>query len=190
MSPYNTIKIADNISRSDNGINIFYAMSDVTINTNYTLDEFLRTLSTTLTVSKETLKDHPTARALRDFYWSMGVDPTKIKPSREALARRFVVSKKISKINNVVYAGNIPSKETLVPLEIYNANKIGVDVNITPANSEEEFMEISNGKPSLYGKESALSESNGVMQVFLFPDASRMRANEETKGSDSWFWRV
>lgn len=29
----------------------------------------------------ETLKDNPTVRAYRDFYWRLGIDPTKTRPS-------------------------------------------------------------------------------------------------------------
>ncbi|RLI77804.1 hypothetical protein DRP07_11825, partial [Archaeoglobales archaeon] len=36
----------------------------------------------------ENLKDHPVVRAYRDFYWRIGIDPTKQRPSSEALLRR------------------------------------------------------------------------------------------------------
>ena len=181
MSTYYTIKIDDSILLSYNGINLFCAMTDVTINTNYTHDKFLRQLSANLVLTKETLKDHPTVRALRDFYWRMSIDPTKTRPSSEALARRFIISKRIPKINNVVDAGNIASIETLVPIGIYDANKIIGDVTLRLANNNEEFIDISNEKHVLFGKEIVLSDSNGVMHVFPYRDAFRTRVNEDTK---------
>ncbi|MGH9909606.1 MAG: hypothetical protein ACRD32_03115, partial [Nitrososphaerales archaeon] len=75
MSMYYTIKISDSVSRSYNGINLFCVMIDVTIRTNYTLDRFLQQLESRISMSKEVLKDHPVVRALRDFYWRMGIDP-------------------------------------------------------------------------------------------------------------------
>ncbi len=181
MSTYYTIKIDDNILLSYNGINLFCAMTDVTINTNYIHDKFLRQLSTNLVLTKETLKDHPTVRALRDFYWRMSIDPTKTRPSSEALARRFIISNSIPKINNVVDAGNMASIETLVPIGIYDANKIIGDVTLRLANNNEEFIDISNEKHVLLGKEIVLSDSNGVMHVFPYCDAFRTRVNEDTK---------
>lgn len=181
MSMYYTIKISDSVSRSYNGINLFCAMTDVTIRTNYTLDTFLQQLESRISMSKEALKDHPVVRALRGFYWRMGIDPTKTRPSSEALARRFLTSKSIPKINSVVDAGNIASIETLVPIGIYDANKIVGDVLLRLASSDEEFIDISNERHILHGKEIVLSDSNGITHVFPYRDAFRTRVNEDTK---------
>ena len=181
MSMYCTIDIASNILRSYSGINLFCAMIDVNIRKGYSLDPFLDELSKKLTVSKETLKDHHTVRALRDFYWRMGVDPTKVRPSSEALARRFLTNNEIPKITNVVDAGNIASIETLVPIGIYDADKIVGNVALRLANSNEEFIDISNARHTLQGREIVLSDSNGVMHVFPYRDSLRTRVTEQTK---------
>ena len=181
MSVHRTVDIASNILRSYGGINLFCAMTDVSITKDYNLDPFLKELSKTLKVSKETLKDHPTVRALRDFYWRMGIDPTKIRPSSEALARRFLTNNSIPKINNVVDAGNIASIETLVPIGIYDADKIVGSVALRLANSNEEFIDISHAKHTLQGKEIVLSDSNGVMHVFPYRDSLRTRVADQTK---------
>jgi len=181
MSVYCTVNIASNILRSYGGINLFCAMTDVSITKDYSLDPFLNELSKTLKVTKETLKDHPTIRALRDFYWRMSIDPTKVRPSSEALARRFLTNNSIPKINNVVDAGNIASIETLVPIGIYDADKIVGSVALRLANSNEEFIDISHAKHTLQGKEIVLSDSNGVMHVFPYRDSLRTRVADQTK---------
>jgi len=181
MSTYYTIKISEDVLHSYNGINLFCALTDVTIHTNYTLDRFLEELASKITISKEELKDHPTVRALRDFYWSIGIDPTKTRPSSEALARRFITNKSIPKINNVVDAGNVASIETLIPIGIYDANTIVGDVKLRLAYTGEEFIDISNEKHLLNGKEIVLSDSNGIMHVFPHRDAFRTRVKEDTK---------
>jgi DNA/RNA-binding domain of Phe-tRNA-synthetase-like protein len=38
----------------------------------------------------EQVKDEPLFRAYRDFFWSVGVDPTKTRPASEALIRRIL----------------------------------------------------------------------------------------------------
>ncbi len=40
--------------------------------------------------SLETLKDIPMFRAYRDFFWEVGIDPTKNRPATEALTRKNV----------------------------------------------------------------------------------------------------
>lgn len=181
MSVYYTIKINSDVLQSYPGINLFCAMVDVNVRNNYALDPFLNELSKKLTVSKEMLKDHPVVRVLRDFYWRMGIDPTKVRPSSEALARRFLTSKSIRKINSVVDAGNIASIETLVPIGIYDSGKIVGDVVLRLANQGEEFIDISNEKHLLQNTEIVLSDSKGVMHVFPHRDSFRTRVTEQTR---------
>jgi DNA/RNA-binding domain of Phe-tRNA-synthetase-like protein len=65
------------------------------------LEEARRRLSLTL----PSLKDHPIIRAYRDFYWRLGIDPTKQRPSSEGLARRLLAQGRLPRINSVVDAG-------------------------------------------------------------------------------------
>ena len=44
----------------------------------------------------DALKDEPLIRAYRDFYWRVGVDPTKTRPAGEALTRWVFVVKTIT----------------------------------------------------------------------------------------------
>src|SRR4030067_3044100 len=37
----------------------------------------------------ESVKDVPELRAYRDFFWRVGIDPTKTRPAAEALVRRI-----------------------------------------------------------------------------------------------------
>lgn len=181
MSMYHNVKISDEVMHSYAGIHLSCAVTDVTVSTDYAPDEFLHHLSTMLNVGIESLKDHPTVRALRDFYWRIGIDPTKTRPSSEALARRFIASRKVPKINNVVDAGNMASIETLVPIGIYDADKIVGDVTLRLAYDKEEFIDISNEKHVLQGREIVLSDSNGIIHVFPYRDAFRTKVSEDTK---------
>jgi len=55
----------------------------------------------------ETLKDNPTVRAYREFYWKLDIDPTKTRPSGEALPRRVLHGKELPRISTVVDAYNL-----------------------------------------------------------------------------------
>ncbi|MCD6591402.1 MAG: hypothetical protein J7K78_00090, partial [Thaumarchaeota archaeon] len=50
----------------------------------------------------EDLKDEPLIRAYRDFFWRIGIDPTKIRPASEALIRRILSGKGLPRINTLV----------------------------------------------------------------------------------------
>ncbi len=60
----------------------------------------------------EGLKDEPIFRTYRDFFWTMGVDPTKVRPAAEALIRRILVGRSMPRINTVVDAYNLASMTT------------------------------------------------------------------------------
>ena len=68
----------------------------------------------------EKLREDPVVRAYRDFYWRIGIDPTKTRPSSEALVRR-ILRGRFPRINPVVDAGNIASARTMVPIGLYDA---------------------------------------------------------------------
>jgi DNA/RNA-binding domain of Phe-tRNA-synthetase-like protein len=60
----------------------------------------------------EALKDNPTVRAYRDFYWKLNIDPTKTRPSGEALLRRVLNGNELPSISAVVDAYNLASMQT------------------------------------------------------------------------------
>ncbi|MEM4175745.1 MAG: phenylalanine--tRNA ligase beta subunit-related protein, partial [Candidatus Nitrosocaldus sp.] len=136
-------------------------------------------LRTKLTLSKDDLKNHPVVRALRDFYWRLGIDPTKVRPSSEALARRFLMGK-MPRINNVVDAGNIASIETLVPIGIYDLGMVNGMLVLRRAMNNEEFVDITGKASRLTGKEIVLADEQGVMHVFPHRDALRTSVKDYT----------
>lgn len=72
----------------------------------------------------EILKDEPVIKAYRKFFWQIGIDPTKIRPSSEALLRRVLRGKSIPLINDIVDIGNIVSLETLISIGIYDIDNV------------------------------------------------------------------
>jgi len=140
------------------------------------LDELRRKINLDL----NSLKDHPTIRALRDFYWRIGIDPTKIRPSSEALMRRFLKYGKIPKINNVVDAGNIASLETLVPIGLYDLDKVKGNLTIRFAKEGEEFLDINGERKILSSNSIVLSDDLGILHLFPHRDANRTKITKET----------
>jgi len=72
----------------------------------------------------ETLRDNPTVRAYRDFYWKLDVDPTKTRPSGEALLRRVLHRRELPCISPVVDAYNLASLKTMIPISGFNKDRL------------------------------------------------------------------
>ena len=78
--------------------------------------------------TQETLAEAPFTRAVRAMFRSWGVDPSKYRPSSEALLRRVVQGKGLYRVSNVVDIGNLGSIETGWPYGCYDRSRITAPV--------------------------------------------------------------
>ncbi|MFN3384530.1 MAG: B3/4 domain-containing protein [Archaeoglobaceae archaeon] len=130
--------------------------------------------------SVDTLKDDPVVRAFRDFYWSIGIDPTKQRPSSEALLRRGLKGN-IPLINNIVDGGNIASMETLIPIGLYDLDKIKGDLELRYAKKGEIFIPIGGKDEILDEKQIVLADEEKVLHVYPYRDSKLTMVNDVTK---------
>lgn len=72
----------------------------------------------------ESLAESPSTRAVREMFRRWGVDPSKYRPSSEALQRRVIQGKGLYRVSNVVDIGNLGSVETGWPYGCYDRAKI------------------------------------------------------------------
>lgn len=70
----------------------------------------------------------PELQSARRLYRSMGMDPTRTRPSSEALLRRTLRGEDLYRVNSAVDAGNLYSLEFLLPIGLYDAELIDGDV--------------------------------------------------------------
>ncbi len=82
----------------------------------------------------------------RDFFRAIGVDPTKRRPSSEALLRRAVKNKPLYTVNTLVDIGNWCSLDFLLPICVYDADKTGRSIEIR-RGKQDEFYEGINRQP-------------------------------------------
>jgi DNA/RNA-binding domain of Phe-tRNA-synthetase-like protein len=68
----------------------------------------------------ESLADAEPTRAVRAMFRAWGVDPSKYRPSSEALLRRVVQGKGLYRVSNLVDIGNLGSIETGWPYGCYD----------------------------------------------------------------------
>ena len=129
----------------------------------------------------ESLTRHPIVRAYRRFMWRLGIDPTKVRPSSEALVRRILRTKSLRNINNVVDSGNFASIETLVPIGIYDLAKLKPPLLLRYAKRGEHFLPIGGKEEVLKGNEVVLADSEKIVHIFPHRDSVYSAVSEETK---------
>lgn len=76
----------------------------------------------------ETLAEAEPVRAVRALFRAWDLDPSKYRPSSEALLRRVVQGKGLYQISNVVDVGNLGSIETGWPYGCYDRSRISPPV--------------------------------------------------------------
>jgi len=130
----------------------------------------------------DSVKDHPTFRAYRDFFWSIKIDPTKIRPAAEALIRRILAGKTLPSINTLVDAYNLASIKSRIALATFDADKLEGDLLMRFAEEDEQFYGIGMKKPLiLKGGEIVVSDDKKLIAVYPYRDADNTKVTEETE---------
>ncbi|HDN76076.1 MAG TPA: hypothetical protein ENG05_02990 [Acidilobales archaeon] len=153
------------------------------IGNDLTLLTYLRRISKNISESYdlERLKEHPLIRAYRSTMWKLGIDPTKVRPSSEALIRRLLRKGSIPSINNVVDACNIASIETLVPISVFDFSKIHLPLHMRYSLSGEEFIDISGKLRILKSKEVVLVDNkNNILHLYPHRDSKISAVGKDT----------
>jgi len=132
--------------------------------------------------SVEKLKDEPVFRAYRDFFWRIGIDPTKIRPAAEALIRRILLGNPIPKINSLVDTYNLASIESKIALAAFDKAKLSGSLKMRLAKSGEEFTGIGMKEPiRLNGNEVVIEDGRKLVAVYPYRDADSTKVTLETK---------
>lgn len=90
------------------------------------------------------LSEIPGVQNARQFFRAIGLDPTKRRPSSEALLNRAIKQKELYTINTLVDLGNWCSLDFLLPTCIYDADKINGDVSIRLGRAGESYLALNN----------------------------------------------
>jgi DNA/RNA-binding domain of Phe-tRNA-synthetase-like protein len=129
-----------------------------------------------------TVKNHPTFRAYRDFFWSIKIDPTKIRPAAEALIRRILAGKTLPCINTLVDAYNLASIKTRIAIATFDADRLKGDLLMRFAEEGEQFSGIGMEKPlMLKGGEIVVSGKENLVAIYPYRDADNTKVSEKTK---------
>ncbi|MEA2075734.1 MAG: phenylalanine--tRNA ligase beta subunit-related protein [Euryarchaeota archaeon] len=118
-------------------------------------------------------------RLQRDFFWRMGVDPTKVRPASEALLRRILLNKGLPRVSPIVDAYNLASVQTLLTFSAFDMTRITPPLSVRFSRASEEVTLIGNRRKKLTGKEIVLTDSAKILCVYAHGDV------DETKVTDS-----
>jgi DNA/RNA-binding domain of Phe-tRNA-synthetase-like protein len=130
----------------------------------------------------DNLKELPIFRAYRDFFWHVGIDPTKVRPAAEALIRRILAGKTIPRINNVVDSYNLASIKTEVALAAFNRDELIGDLMMRQSKVGEKFLGISMNEPTtLTGSEVVIADSEKLVAIYPHRDADISKVTNSTR---------
>ena len=130
----------------------------------------------------DSLKDVPTFRAYRDFFWRAGIDPTKNRPAAEALIRRILRDNPIPNINTIVDAYNLASIKTEIALAALDIQELHGNLVMRFASRGEKFLGIGMEKPmDLEGEEVVISDNQKLVAIYPHRDADQSKVTEKTQ---------
>ena len=135
--------------------------------------------------SLETVKDDPLLKAYREFYWKVGIDPTKTRPAAEALVRRVLGGKEIPTINTLVDAYNLVSLGTSVAIAAFDCAVVHPEsLQLRRARAGESFLGIGMSQAIvLEGSEVVIEDraAHELIAVYPFRNAERGKVTEATR---------
>lgn len=116
----------------------------------------------------------------RELYRAFGIDPTKTRPSSEALLRRVLKGQPLPRINSAVDLCNVLSLSFLLPIGLYDAAAIDGPVKLRKGLPGESYSGIRKAEVHLGGRP-VLSDRRGA---FGNPtsDSARTAVGQTTGG--------
>jgi DNA/RNA-binding domain of Phe-tRNA-synthetase-like protein len=121
----------------------------------------------------------PGLQPARELYRRTGEDPTKLRPSSEALLRRILRGEALYRINSLVDLCNLCALEFLLPIGLYDMNRISAPVMARLGIDDEAYASLGKGTYTVAGR-LALFDMHGP---FGSPtnDSKRTAITEETR---------
>lgn len=94
----------------------------------------------------------PALAPARTLYKAFGMDPSRHRPSSEALLRRVLKGEDLYRINSAVDACNLASVSFVLPIGMYDLEKVAGDVVLGVGRDGESYPGIRKGPVNLGGR--------------------------------------
>lgn len=121
----------------------------------------------------------PRVQAVRHMFHALHIDPTKVRPSSEALLRRVLKGKELYRISNAVDICNLCSLETLIPMGLYDLATIRGGVRLMLGGRDAGYDGIRKDRVHVEGRP-ALVDAEGPFGAPT-SDSFRTRVRESTR---------
>ncbi len=93
-------------------------------------------------LNPDTLVEHPRIASWREAYRSFGANPSKFRPSMEAMTRRVLKSQELPSISALVDIGNVISLRHVLPAGGHAIDVVTQDIALRPATGKEQFTPL------------------------------------------------
>jgi DNA/RNA-binding domain of Phe-tRNA-synthetase-like protein len=130
-------------------------------------------------LSVEQVAEHEDVRAVRAMFRAWGMDPTKYRPSSEALLRRVTQGKGLYRINNVVDVCNLSSIETAWSFGLYDRQQLAPPIVFRHGQPGEMYEGIGRRMWHLEGRP-VLADARGAFGGPI-SDSTRTMITEATR---------
>lgn len=101
----------------------------------------------------------PGLRAVREMFRRARMDPTKVRPSSEALLRRVLRGETVAGSNTAVDLNNLGSLEQLLPMGIYDLDRVQPPLVLRLGGEHESYPGIGKDAVSLAGRLTLVDEA-------------------------------
>jgi DNA/RNA-binding domain of Phe-tRNA-synthetase-like protein len=128
----------------------------------------------------------PGVQQARQFFRSIGLDPTKRRPSSEALLHRAIKRKGLDSVNALVDVGNWCSLDFLLPTCIYDSAKIVSDVWLRLGQSGDSYLALNSREMNFEGR-LVLTDDVGAFGSPM-TDSQRTAVSTTTKAALLGIW--
>lgn len=132
------------------------------------------------------LSEIPGVQNARQFFRAIGLDPTRRRPSSEALLNRAIKKKELYTVNNLVDVGNWCSLDFLLPTCIYDSDKIQGDVVIRLGQEGESYLALNNREIDFEGRFVLVDETGPFGSPMT--DSQRTAVTVETRQAMLGVW--
>jgi DNA/RNA-binding domain of Phe-tRNA-synthetase-like protein len=130
----------------------------------------------------DNLKETPQVKAIRDLFAAMGVNPVENLTAVENLAS-LLFKGGLPSINSVVDSCNLASLQTLIPIGVFNADRVIGAIVLDLSSEGEDYVPIGMEEEALADGLLILRDNEGVISRPMHKDSKKTMITEDTENA-------
>ena len=156
-----------------------------------TLEERKReTIARWVTLPQGQAEAHPLLKVYREMHRQLGGDPQMV-PAVENLLVRGILKNRFPTVNSVVDVANLVSLKHLVPIGLFDRDRITGNPELTVAVSGDQFLPIGKEKPvKLLPETPILKDADGIFSAVGSRDSKRTMITDATRNVLVFSWGI